>query len=68
MLTTSHKGKEGTFPKIKGISSMTIRLKNSSLVGMDAPKPSAKNFEIQNGTRVDKHHILFQVKERNKAQ
>lgn len=48
---------EGTFPKTKGMRSVKIRLQNSSPTGMDTPKPSAKTFEIQNGTCIVKRTL-----------
>lgn len=39
------------------MSSVKIRLQNSSLVGMGTPKSSVKNFEIQNGTCIDRQTI-----------
>jgi hypothetical protein len=61
---------EGTFPKTKGMRSVKIRLQNSSLVGMGTPKPSAKNFEIQNGTCIVRQtiSILFHENDRTETQ
>lgn len=43
-------GNKITFPKISGSKSVDTRLKNSSLVGTEAPTPVDNKFEIQKGT------------------